>query len=411
MGMGTRTRERSVVKDGVEARGMKRWAVLVAASLLIFTSYLMQYQVSALAFLIIPRYSLDVVSLSNLMFAPMALAAVIGVPLGAAADRFGAKRVVGICVFIALGGALLRVVSSDYAMLLVLMLLIGFAPAAMNANLMRLLGAWFQGKTSFALGIYYACSGFGAFAALSTAAVVGTMSLAFGGSAALLAFACVVWFAAVQDAPAGYDAPAPENMRVSVKVSAKCSAVWLVAFITGLSLAAKTAYLSFLPQVLNLSLDASQANAMASFVSVGGIVGCALGPFVWRPLKSVKLPMVILTAVTGSLMALSATLFEPSAALFFLVGVLASVMGPLVEAIPCHVPQLRGCVGSAGGIIASVSLAVTYFIPLLISFASQGSCVLVTVSMAICFAAAIPLIIALPGVKAEDFAERRRLTK
>ena len=45
--MGTRTRERSVVKDGVEARGMKRWAVLAAASLLIFTSYLMQYQVTA----------------------------------------------------------------------------------------------------------------------------------------------------------------------------------------------------------------------------------------------------------------------------------------------------------------------------------------------------------------------------
>lgn len=408
MSMGTRARERSVVKGGggaSRAAGARRWAVLAAASLLIFTAYLMQYQVSALAFLIVPRYSLDAVSLSNLMFAPMALAALIGVPLGAAADRLGSKRVVGACVLVALGGALLRVASSDYATLLVSMLLIGFAPAAMNANLMRLLGAWFQGKASFALGVYYACSGLGAFAALSTAAAIGTAEAAFGGSAALLALACAVWFGAVRDAPVGYEAPAPENMRASVGVSARCAVVWLVALITGLSLAAKTAYLSFLPQVLGASLDAAQANAMASFVSVGGIVGCALGPFMWGAFKHVKPPMVALTAVTGLLMALSATVLEPSAVLFFAIGVLASVMGPLVEAIPCHVPQLRGCVGSAGGIIGSVSLAATYFIPLVISAISQGSYVLIAVLMAACFAAAVPLIAALPGVRAADFAE------
>lgn len=404
MSMGTKTRERSVVREASGASpSARKWMVLAAASLLIFTAYLMQYQVSALSFLIIPQYSLDAVSLSNLMFAPMALAAVVSVPLGAAADRFGSKRVVGVCVFVALFGALLRAVASSYGLLLASMLLIGFAPAAMNANLMRLLGAWFQDKASFALGIYYVCSGLGAFAALATAAAVGSAGLAFAGSAALLALACLAWFAAVQDAPVGFSAPKPENMRVSVKVSAKCSVVWLVALITGLSLAAKTAYLSFLPQVLGASLEAPQANLMASAVSVGGIVGCALGPVAWSAFKRVKLPMIALTGTTGLLMASSVTVFEPSAGLFFVVGFLASVMGPLVEAIPCYVPELRGCVGSAGGIIGSVSLAATYLIPLAISFASQGSYVFIAILMAACFAAAIPLIAALPGVRAQDF--------
>lgn len=403
MDMGTNTKQTVIVDSVLEGSRSRRWAVLAVASFLIFTAYVMQYQISALSFLIVPHYSLDAVSFSNLMFAPMVLAAVIGIPLGAAADRYGSKRVVGICILIALVGAFLRVVSSNYAMLLASMLLIGFAPASINANLMRLLGAWFGDKTSFALGVYYACSGLGAFAALVSSAFMGSTQLAFIGSAVLLTIACILWFLFIENAPAGYDIPLAEDMRMSIKVSAKCSAVWLVAAITGLSLAAKTAYLSFLPQVLEPSLNAAQANFMASLVSVGGIIGCILGPFMWSIFKQVKPPMVIVTLITAVLMALSVTVVSPNVILFFLIGVLASVMGPLVEAIPCYVPKLRGSVGSAGGIIGSVSLAATYFIPLAISSISGSNYVFIAVLMAACFAAAIPLIIALPGVKAEDY--------
>lgn len=403
MDTGTDTKQTTVVDSASGGSRSRKWAILAVASFLIFTAYLMQYQISALSFLIVPRYSLDAVSFSNLMFAPMVLAAVIGIPLGAAADRYGSKRVVGICVLIALTGAFLRVISSNYAMLLVSMLLIGFAPAAINANLMRLLGAWFGDKTSFALGVYYACSGFGAFAALVSSALMGSTQLAFIGSAVLLTIACILWFLVVENAPAGYSVPPAEDMRTSIKVSAKCSVVWLVAAITGLSLAAKTAYLSFLPQVLEPSLDATQANFMASLVSVGGIIGCILGPFMWSIFKKVKPPMVVVTLITAVLMALSVTVVSPNVILFFLIGVLASVMGPLVEAIPCYVPTLRGSMGSAGGIIGSVSLAATYFIPLAISSISGSNYVFIAVLMAACFAAATPLIIALPGVRAEDY--------
>ena len=391
MSTGTKKRQKSVVIESGDGLGkIRKWLVLATASILIFGAYLMQYQVSALAFLLIPQYSLSAVELSNLILIPMALAAVIGIPLGAAADRFGTRKVVGACIAVALVGAILRVVATSYATLLAAMLLIGFAPAAMNSNLMRLLGAWFKDRASFALGIYYACSGLGAFAL----------------SALLSAIACCLWFALVADSPAGEPIPRQENMRASLGVAARCSAIWVIALITGLSLAAKTAYLSFLPQVLGATLDASHANLMASAVSVGGIVGCAAGPVMWSLFKRVKPAMVIITAVSGVLMAFSVSALSPNVAVFFIVGCLASVMGPLVEAIPCHIPAIAGSVGSAGGIIGSVSLAMTYLIPLAISALSGDSYVFISIAMAVCFIAAIPLSISLPGVRAEDYAER-----
>ncbi len=406
MSMGTKARQKSVVQEE-HLPSRRKWAVLATASLLIFSAYLMQYQVSALSFLIVPEYSLDAVKLSNLMMIPMALAALAGIPLGAAADRYGTRKVVGICIVIALSGAILRVAADSYEALLLAMFLIGFAPAAMNSNLMRLLGAWFGEKTSFALGIYYTCSGLGAFFALVTSALIGSTHTAFGLSTILLGVSCVLWFLFIVDTPNRKTAR-HESMRTSLTTSIHCGAVWLVALITGLSLAAKTAYLSFLPQVLGGYLDAVQANLMASAVSIGGIVGCAFGPIMWTTFKEVKPAMIVITAITAALMATSVTIASPNALLFFSVGVLASVMGPLVEAIPCHIPTLKESVGSAGGIIGSVSLAMTYLIPLAISALSSENFAFITVSMAVCFAAACPLILMLPGVRSEDFRQSDR---
>ncbi len=401
MSMGTKARQKSVVQEE-RLSSRRKWAVLATASLLIFSAYLMQYQISALSFLIVPEYSLDAVELSNLMMIPMALAAIAGIPLGAAADRYGTRKVVGICIIVALLGAILRAAANSYEMLLLSMLLIGFAPAAMNSSLMRLLGAWFGEKASFALGIYYACSGLGAFFALATSALIGSTRAAFGLSAVLLSISCVLWFLLVVDSP-NHETPRRENIRTSLTVSIRCGTVWLVALITGLSLAAKTAYLSFLPQVLSSHFDAAQANLMASFVSIGGIIGCAFGPMIWTAFKRVKPAMLAITIITAVLMATSVTTVSPSALLFFFIGILASVMGPLVEAIPCYIPALKGSVGSAGGIIGSVSLAMTYLIPLVISALSSESFTFIAVAMAVCFAAACPLILMLPGVRSEDF--------
>lgn len=446
---------------------LRRWAVLAIASALIFVVYLMQYQVSALAYLLMPRFWLDAVDLSNLMFAPMMLAAVAGIPLGALADRFGVRRVVGTCLVVSVAGAGLRVFADSYAVLLVASLLVGFAPAALNATVIRLLGAWFGSRTSFAIGVYYACSGLGASAAMLTSAVVADATVAFGVAAAALLVVLVLWWCAVKDAPladadsagdagnageggagsagagsageggigeggagercseesaqadarisrhADADAAADRGVRANenvalggsdsmhryLGVAARERAVWWIAIITGLGLAAKTAYLGFMPQALTAAVSAQEANVLASFVTYGGVAGCAFGPLICARRTHPKAFVVGCAFVSAALMALTAFMLEtPSALLLFAAGMASSITAPIVEAIPCALPSLRSCVGSAGGIIGTTSLAMSYVIPVAIAAASGESYAMMVALTGACFLCAVPFLLLLPGL-------------
>lgn len=458
---------------------LRRWAVLAIASALIFVVYLMQYQVSALAYLLMPRFWLDAVDLSNLMFAPMMLAAVAGIPLGALADRFGVRRVVGTCLVVSVAGAGLRVFAGSYAVLLVASLLVGFAPAALNATVIRLLGAWFGSRTSFAIGVYYACSGLGASAAMLTSAVVADVTVAFGVAAAALLVVLALWWCAVKDAPlagakplagadgvggaggagaddagdignagegvvgaagaggigeggagercseesaqadarisghADADATADRGVRANesvalsgsdsmhryLGVAARERAVWWIAVITGLGLAAKTAYLGFMPQALTAAVSAQEANVLASFVTYGGVAGCAFGPLICARRTHPKAFVVGCAFVSAALMALTAFMLEtPSALLLFAAGMASSITAPIVEAIPCALPSLRSCVGSAGGIIGTTSLAMSYVIPVAIAAASGESYAIMVALTGACFLCAVPFLLLLPGL-------------
>ena len=48
----------STERSAVRSAGRK-WAVLAVSSAVIFTVYLMQYQIGALAFILVPRYGLS----------------------------------------------------------------------------------------------------------------------------------------------------------------------------------------------------------------------------------------------------------------------------------------------------------------------------------------------------------------
>lgn len=385
---------------------IRKAGVLGIASALIFLVYLMQYQVSSLAFLLVPEFGMDSVGLANLMFAPMLLAAVVGIPLGALADRFGVKRVVGLCLAVSLAGAVLRAVSTCYGALFTGSLLLGFAPAALNANLMRLLGAWFSDKSSFAIGVYYACSGLGAAAAMLTAALFDGASGAFGASAALFAAVLLLWWVFVEDSPAGPVRGVGSGTLRYVGRAARISSVWYIALITGFGLAAKTAFLGFLPSFFGEALAPGDANFMAAFVTYGGVAGCILGPLICAR-RAHPRRFVVGCALAATALMLSAALLpsSPSALLLFAAGMATSVTAPIVEAIPCVLPSLRTCVGSAGGIIGTVSLAMTYAVPLAITALAGSDYLLVVCLAGGCFVLTVPFLLLLPGITAQDFCE------
>lgn len=382
------------------SRSPRRWGVLAAASLLIFVVYLMQYQISALALLITPQLGLDSIELSNLMFIPMLVAAAIGIPLGALADRFGAKLVVGVCIFISLAGAVLRVFAMSYPTMLVACMLLGFAPAALNANVMRIFGIWFGPKTNLAIGIYYACSGLGASFAMLLSASFSTTSQAFALPVVLLLVALVAWWTVVKDAPVGMSAHIGEHATSeNMAIAAKSWCVWCVALITGFGLAAKTAYLSFLPQAVGSFVSIQEANGFAAFVAYGGIVGCALGPLVCNRFKRTKLFVIVVAVIGSAIMVASGVLAsDPKAILFFLAGALSSVTAPIVEAVPTTLRSLRGSIGSAGGIIGTLSLLMSYVLPLVMTAIAAGASTGMVTLSGVCFACTIPFLAALPGL-------------
>ena len=92
------------------------------------------------------------------------------------------------------------------------------------------------------------------------------------------------------------------------------------------------------------------------------------------------------------------TLSSPSAVVLFAVGALSSMTAPLVEAVPCRLPELRGVVGSAGGIIGSASLVATYAIPLIIVSLVGSNYTIQMIAVAVCFALGIPAILRLPSL-------------
>lgn len=404
----------NVEGDDMAIRGTRsRWIILAVAGMVIFVAYLMQYQASALAFRIGPSFGIDSVELANLMFAPMLLAAFIGIPLGVLADKFGVRRVVGLALVVSCCAAFARVEAQSYTPLLIFTVLLGFAPAAMNANIMRLFGAWFEDKVSVAIGVYYACSGLGAMAALYTSAVLPSTRTAFLVSAVALLVCVALWWLLVANAPEcaqthdeARDA-APSDSLTDGEMSAiacflkaaKSKGMWLVAFATSVGLAAKTAYLSFMPQALAQSMPPAMANGLAMAVTLGGIAGCLFGPMLCMRSGHPKRLLVLCSAATSLLMCFTAvTLSTPSAAVLFAVGALSSMTAPLVEAVPCRLPELRGVVGSAGGIIGSASLVATYAIPLIIVSLVGSNYTIQMIAVAVCFALSIPAILRLPSL-------------
>lgn len=409
----------STERSAVRSAGRK-WAVLAVSSAVIFTVYLMQYQIGALAFILVPRYGLSSVQLSKLLFAPMMIGALGGIPLGMLSDRFGVRRVVGSCLALSAAGAIVRSFAADYAMLVAGSLLIGFAPAALNSGVVRLFGAWFEDRTSFAVGVYYACSGLGATAAMISSALVSDEFAAFAGVAAALVAIMALWWLIVRDAPARACGQADHlyagltwgTLR-SLGVAGSSATVWCIAIITGLGLASKTAYLGFMPQVLAGAVSSQDANFLASFITYGGVLGCVLGPIICARRKHPKAFIVACAIATSALMCVTAfTLSTPSVALLFLAGVVSSITAPIVESIPSAIPALRACVGSAGGIIGSVSLAISYFTPLLITSISGDNYMMIVLLTGGSFLLAIPFMLALPGVTPasirEKFADREK---
>ena len=369
-----------------------RWVVMIVVCLVCVLSNYMQYQVSALAVYIMPMFSIDEAGFSMLMLMPMLTAVFLSIPAGTLGDRIGPKKVVEVCMVIAVLGAFLRTFSDSFALQMVAMFMLGAGISALNSNLVKIFSAWFMEQTQIAMGFFFGSAGLGVILAQMVAPMFGSVFMSYLTAAIALTVVTIIWFIMLKDAPEGSPAaaaaPAGESPLKYFKVAAKSRNVWFIAFSYGLSLASCTAFAAFIPQALILScgVEPVTAGLIASCAAFGSIIGSLIGPMVcarlgkWKPYLVVTIAIGTLLMVyfwAGVIMSGSIPSIPLLMAIMVCSGAFGAINGPIVQAMPFALPEIRGkYAGSAGGLISTVGLLLSYFVPVLVSSVAVGSYVL-----------------------------------
>ncbi|MEG0323293.1 MAG: MFS transporter, partial [Raoultibacter sp.] len=346
-----------------------RWVVLGVSCLIIFVADYIQFQLSALAIEIMPALGIDVAQFSALLLAPLLAGVFVSIPGGSLADKYGAKIVVGIATALSVILAFGRLAAGDFTMMLIMMLGTGIAPSVLQAATIKLFGAWFEEKMDFAMGIYFAAACCGIAAGLATSAFFPSVQDAYLWSSIAFAVVRVLWLVLAKNQPAGAAVPPSEPVMQYFGVAIKNKFVWLIAIATGLGMATATNYSGILPQAMVevRGIDIMTANNMAAFLTIISIFGSIIGPVMCQKSGKPRIVLVIICLLGGAVMV--ANWYSPlGLALWiflFFNGIFSAASGPILQALPFQLPEIGlKYAASAGGVIGSVSLIISYVLPI-----------------------------------------------
>ncbi|MEH7108519.1 MFS transporter [Bacillus sp. JJ1764] len=349
-----------------------RFVIVAIVCLLAFISNYIQFQISALAYVIMPALNLSTAEFSSLLLAPMLVAVFFSIPSGALGDRIGAKKVVSVGCIISVIGAFGRIIATNFALMMLMLLACGIFISILNANLIKILGIWFQEETEKAIGYFFAAACMGIVVSQMTGTLFPSVNSAYIASSVALLIGSVLWIAFVKDCPEGMSLPKPEPVVKYLKHTAKSKNTWIISIAAGFGLASSTAYAGILPQALTFAhgVNASLAGTMAAIITVGSFLGSIIGPIVCNKLGKYK-PFLIVTTIIGAAI-MFYNWYSPAGIVMWIVlilnGFFTAVQGPTTQALPFLLPEIGDkYAGSAGGILGTVSLLMSYFIPIVIS--------------------------------------------
>lgn len=183
----------------------RRWAILIGMTFILVAIQFSVILPGGGAILVMQQYGIEPMMFSMIMTAPYLTGFLFAIPAGAFADRIGLNKVLVAGFVLCLIGVAIRIFSgSDFTMLMVGTIVMGFAPAALNANSAKLLRVWFPGKAnSFAMGVYTAGMSFGAALALYYGSHIATIDEGWIFSTILVAVGIVIWLALYRKHPDG----------------------------------------------------------------------------------------------------------------------------------------------------------------------------------------------------------------
>ncbi|AET68143.1 sugar phosphate permease [Desulfosporosinus orientis DSM 765] len=345
-----------------------RWVILLLALLVQIFVNIMSFQIGGLAGNLMQALKLQPTQLAMLLSVPMLASAIIGIPAGALADRFGVKRVVWIGLIVTTIGAFGRITADSFITLFVWMFLLGFGGAFLNANISKLLGAWFNHKQmGMAMGIYVAGAGMGITIALATSPFFTSVQTAFTFSGIAVLGITLLWLLLVKNKPAGApDLPA-HPMTKYLGVAAKSKNIWIGGIAIFFMMGTYVTHSGFLSNALveAKGINPVQAGLVASSFTLAFIVGGMAGPVLANKaglFKPFLAPTAILCAIS-SYLAWNVP-FGPLTFTFLIIaGLLIGASAPLIMSLPMTLPEIGPIyAGSAGGIISTMQMAGAFII-------------------------------------------------
>ncbi|GAB4269744.1 MFS transporter [Thermincola ferriacetica] len=346
-----------------------RWVILIIMWSAVFIGIAAQFQVAALAYKIIPDFKLTPGQYSMILTAPMLAGVCFSFAAGALADRFGVKKVVAVGFVFSIVGVFFRFAAHNFWEMFMLMFLAGISPGLLNANVSKLLGAWFpREQMGTAMGIYFSASGVGMSVALATSAFFPTTKSAFITAGLIMLVIWILWMAFIKPKPEGVPDLPVMPVTKYIGVAARSKNVWLVGLALMFFMGSSMVFSGFLPNALNKVHGMSPVTAgfMASIVTFGTIVGSILGPVMSDRIGKIK-PFLAPVAVLGAIAGYSSWLVAQGAdmvALLALLGIFSGICTPLLMAFPMLLPEIGPAyAGSAGGIIGTLQVVGAVFIP------------------------------------------------
>lgn len=392
------------------------WALvsLACTVLLIFIPNYAQYQLSPLAYLVMPAYDLDTVQFSMLFSAAMIAGVALSLVAGLLCDRFGVKRVVGIVGIVSVAAIIARIFASSFSGLFVCMALTGLLATFLNTNIAKIAGAWFDPEhVGLAVGVGLAGVTLSMAIGMGTSALFPSLETIFVFTAVIAVVALVAWWLFFRDGPRTAKPSSADTSDCSVaqpslaqclKVVSKSRNVWLIGVALGLDMTATMCILTFMPQVLQVmrGFDPAAAGALSSIVTFGNLAGSVLASVIMARVGRFKPVAIVLiiVAAAGTAFAWQLPTGPIMVVCFFFTGfALSGLLTVLVSAIVL-LPEIGPVyAGTAGGVGATLQLFGAVVIPsyILVPILGANYPVLYGVSGILCLAA-VACIIPLPEV-------------
>ncbi len=330
------------------------------------------YQLAAIPARIYAAFDLTDMQFSSLLTAPMLPSIFLSIVIGLMVDRFGIPKIVGIWMFVAAAGFVLRLFADNYPVMLIAMALSGCGCMVVNANIAKLAAALYpMDRVSRVVGILMAGANAATALAFATTSMLPSLRVIFLIPVVASVAAAVLWAVFAKDSLfTANSAPAEEKADVAaaLKLCFRSRSLWLAGLTLFLIVGSSTVLTNFHVKALTTLKGYSEelAGSFNSVLMVGAILGSMVLP-VFVTKRPQKAPLAVFLMLLISAATAYGMIALPAAGVYicsFINGALRSGVIASLMMTPVLLPEIGPKnAGTAGGFTITLQLLGCVVVP------------------------------------------------